>query len=103
MKILKSFKRSAIMAHILYHTSKESVYGSWLLEELSSHGYKISPGSLYPWLNDLLDQNLLVQTERIVNGKVRKYYDITEQGREEFRALKHFLRELYSEIFEHEI
>ncbi|WP_457558823.1 PadR family transcriptional regulator [Candidatus Harpocratesius sp.] len=100
MNILENFKRSAIIAHILYHASEEPVYGAWLLQELSSHGYKISPGTLYPWLNDLKQQKILYHTTQIVEGKRRIYYSISPKGIQVFKDLKKFLKELYSELFE---
>ena len=37
--------------HILHHAAEErGVYGQWMLGELHRHGYKISPGTLYPIL-----------------------------------------------------
>ena len=45
--IAKRLFRGFIYLHILYHASVEPFYGSWMLEELSNHGYKLSPGTLY--------------------------------------------------------
>ncbi len=100
MNVLEKFKRSAIIAHILYHANKEPFYGSWLITELERHGYKISPGTLYPWLNELLQDEILSQTKQNINGKIRKYYKITKKGIELLNELKKYLLELYSEIFE---
>ena len=100
MNVLEKFKRSAIIAHILYHANKEPFYGSWLITELERHGYKISPGTLYPWLNELLQDEILSQTKQNINGKIRKYYKITQKGIELLNELKKYLLELYSEIFE---
>lgn len=102
MNILDNFKRSAMIAHILYHASKKSVYGAWLIQELTKHGYTIGPGTLYPWLNDLKKQHLLSQKIAIVKGKRRKYYSITKQGLKTLQEFKNFLKELYDEIFEEE-
>ena len=67
--------------HILYHASQEPAYGTWLIEELAEHGYKLSPGTLYPILHGLEEENLLSSYEEVINGKVRKYYAITAAGR----------------------
>ena len=37
-----------IRMHVLYHAAEGGVYGNWMIEELRHHGYKISPGTLYP-------------------------------------------------------
>ena len=100
MNVLEKFKRSAIFAHILYHANKEPFYGSWLINELERHGYNIGPGTLYPWLNELLKDEILSQTKQNINGKIRKYYKITPKGIKLLNELKKYLLELYSEIFE---
>ena len=100
MKIIDKFKRSAIIAHILYHANKEPFYGSWLIDELGRHGYKISPGTLYPWLNELLEDKILSQTKKNINGKIRKYYKITPKGIDILMEIKKYLQELHTEIME---
>src|SRR3546814_4918270 len=40
-----------VRLHILLHAADEPVYGSWIIEELAHHGYKLSPGTLYPMLH----------------------------------------------------
>lgn len=42
-----------IRLHILHHASKRPVFGVWFIEELARHGYKLSPGTLYPLLHGL--------------------------------------------------
>ena len=97
---LNRFKKGSIMVHILYHASKEPFYGVWLKEELSKHGYSISDGTLYPWLNRLEYSEILKAEKRNVNGKVRKYYSITEKGLEQFNSIINYLEELNNEVTE---
>ena len=35
-----------VRLHVLYHASHEDVFGLGLIEELTHHGYKVSPGTL---------------------------------------------------------
>lgn len=70
-----------IKIHILHHASCEPVYGLWLMEELKRHGYSISPGTLYPVLHSLKKEELLEAENRVVEGKIRKYYRITPEGK----------------------
>jgi len=42
-----------IRLHILYHACKEPIFGAAISEELSRHGYNMSPGTLYPMLHGL--------------------------------------------------
>jgi DNA-binding PadR family transcriptional regulator len=79
-KILKKLHLGFIQVHVLHHAKKEAFYGTWMIEELSEHGYAISPGTLYPMLHDMVEQGLLTVRPENVNGKVRKYYSITPAG-----------------------
>ena len=42
-----------IRLHVLHHASVGPIFGLGMLEELSRHGYRISPGTLYPILHGL--------------------------------------------------
>lgn len=87
-----------ILLHILHHASEMPVFGSWLIEELSEHGYKLSPGTLYPILHHLEEEQLLEHYDENVGGKIRKYYVTTEQGLAELNEAKRYLAELTKEI-----
>ena len=95
---LRRFQKGSILVHILYHSNKEPIYGVWLKEELAKHGYNISDGTLYPWLNRLTFSSLLTMKKKNVKGKIRKYYSITEKGRVHLEKIKENLRELYGEV-----
>lgn len=79
-KILKKLHLGFIQVHVLYHAKKAAFYGTWMIDELFKHGYRISPGTLYPMLHEMATQGLLIAHPEIVNGKVRKYYSITQAG-----------------------
>ncbi len=94
----KDFFLGFIKVHILYHASKEEIYGVEILDELSRHGYSLSPGTLYPALHLLERQSCLKSRKETVNGKVRKYYTITPEGREMLEKSKMKIRELVDEV-----
>ncbi|UOR13995.1 PadR family transcriptional regulator [Halobacillus amylolyticus] len=96
--MLRDFFLGSIKIHILYHADVEPIYGAFLMEELASHGYEISPGTLYPTLNSLYTNGLLHKYEETVNGKVRKYYTITDKGRLTLEEGKQQVRELAREV-----
>ena len=100
MNPLSRFQKGAIIVHILYHAKKEPFYGSWLKEELGRHGYKISDGTLYPWLARLTNSGYLSIEEKNVEGHIRKYYAITKAGEENFNIIKKYLNELYEEVMD---
>lgn len=83
--------------HILHHASEESLYGLWMLEELAEHGYGLNASQLYPRFHRLEKQGFLTRTDKLVQGKIRKYYDITRDGRSYLSEQKRGLVELISE------
>nr|WP_066633823.1 PadR family transcriptional regulator [Desulfolucanica intricata] len=89
--------------HILYHASLNPVYGLELMEELESHGYHVSPGTMYPILKKLEQSGLLVSEKVNVKGKIRKYYSITEEGGNILLESKKKIRELAREVLEEEL
>ena len=86
--------------HILYHASKDEVYGVGLVKELSRHGYKLSFGTLYPTLAKMVRMGLLSFEARTVKQKQRKYYRITPKGLKELKKVTEKIRELHEEVTE---
>jgi PadR family transcriptional regulator, regulatory protein PadR len=89
-----------IKIHILHHAAKEPVYGLWLIEELSDHGYKVSPGTLYPTLHKLEQGQLLKSHTENHGGKLRKYYKTTLKGNRMLAEAKEKIDILVREINE---
>ena len=89
-----------IRLHILHHAVEEPIFGLGMVEELARHGYRISPGTLYPLLHGLEDKGYLrVSEER--NGKsMRKVYKATPLGKKALAAAKNKIRELFGELIE---
>jgi PadR family transcriptional regulator PadR len=98
--MLRDFFLGFIKVHVLHHASKGPLYGVWFLEELAKHGYQLSPGTLYPLLHGLEAEGYLVREERVVEGKVRKYYGITALGERALREARAKIGELVEEISE---
>jgi DNA-binding PadR family transcriptional regulator len=85
---------------VLHHAAKEPTFGLGLIEELARHGYRISPGSLYPLLHGLEKKGYLRASE-VRNGKsLRKVYRATALGRKALAASKSKVRELFHELIE---
>ena len=87
-----------IKLHVLHHASEQPVYGLWLIEELGEHGYRVSPGTLYPLLHSLEQSELLKSYNEISGGKIRRYYTVTAKGRRQLKKAKVQLMELIGEI-----
>lgn len=87
-----------VRVHILHHAAKEPVFGLEMIEELGSHGYAMSPGTLYPILHGLEKSGLLSCSERVVGGKMRKYYKATAKGHRVLAEVREKIAELVDEI-----
>jgi PadR family transcriptional regulator, regulatory protein PadR len=89
-----------IRLHVLHHAAHEPVFGLGMIEELARHGYRVSPGSLYPLLHGLERKGYL-RSSVVRNGKsLRKVYRATAQGRKALRAAHQKVRELFRELIE---
>ncbi len=97
-QILRKLFLGFIQIHILHHAKKEPFYGVWMIEELREHGYDMSPGTLYPLLHSMESKELLEKEEKNVEGKIRKYYRITELGNEVLSEARKKAYELFKEI-----
>jgi DNA-binding PadR family transcriptional regulator len=91
-----------IRLHILHHACEEPVFGLGMIEELARHGYRLSPGTLYPIMHGLENKGLLRSQQQQVNGKFRRVYSATPSGRKALQAAKLRVRELFGELFERE-
>jgi PadR family transcriptional regulator PadR len=100
MKLWHGLFLGFVKLHILHHADQEPVYGLWLIEELERHGYRLSPGTLYPILHSLENEKLLKVESRVVDGKVRKYYSLTVGGKAALAEGKTKASELIAEINE---
>ncbi|HRD01401.1 MAG TPA: PadR family transcriptional regulator [Candidatus Saccharicenans sp.] len=87
-----------IKIHILHHAAEQPVYGLWLIEELGRHGYRLSPGTLYPLLHSLEKEKYLKCQDRVIEGKIRKYYRTTAKGRKALSQAKDRIKELIAEV-----
>jgi DNA-binding PadR family transcriptional regulator len=95
----KSLQIDFIKLHILHHASEEPLYGLWMIEELQRHGYRVGASDLYPKLHRLARSGLLREKDKVVGGKLRKYYRLTPRGRRYLKEQKRRLIELVSEAF----
>ncbi len=91
-----------IRLHVLHHACEQPIFGLWMIEELARHGYKLSPGTLYPLLTAMERKGLLRSSRERVNGKLRRMYRATPAGRKAFRLAKKRVEELFGELFEGE-
>jgi DNA-binding PadR family transcriptional regulator len=89
-----------VRLHILHHAGHEAIFGLGIMEELARHGYKLSPGTLYPILHAMEKEGLLTSSQRMVDGRKRRTYIATERGEAALALAKGRVRELFLELFE---
>jgi PadR family transcriptional regulator PadR len=87
-----------IRLHVLHHAVEEPIFGLGMLEELARHGYRITPGTLYPILHGLEKKGYLRSTHQRNGKSLRKVYRATPLGKDALQAAKGKVRELFSEL-----
>jgi PadR family transcriptional regulator PadR len=85
---------------VLHHAARGPVFGLGMIEELSRHGYRISPGSLYPLLHGLERKGYLRSAEKRNGRSLRKEYRATAMGKKALGAVQGKVRELFQEMIE---
>ena len=98
--VSREFFLGFIKIHILHHAGEVPVYGLALIAELRRHGYELSPGTLYPVLHQLEAAGYLSRLNRVVSGKVRKYYVLTRRGGLALGAARKKIGELVEEVLQ---
>lgn len=92
--------RSLWKVHILHHAREAPIVGHWMLEELREHGYRVSPGTLYPLLVRMEKLGWLARVGR-ARGRAAnegRPYRATAGGRRALREVEKQLRELVDEV-----
>ncbi len=96
--VVREFLLTFWKIHILHHAAEhQGVYGQWMLEELGRHGYRLSPGTLYPLLARMARRGWIraAETERSRDPRV---YRITKEGSAVLTRLRASLGELQHEV-----
>ena len=87
-----------VRLHVLHHAAEGELYGQWMIDELARHGYRLSPGTLYPLLDGLEKRGYLVSRRERAGRSVRRLYSATPYGREALAVGRARLRELFREV-----
>ncbi len=80
-------RRGVIVLAVL-NQLREEQYGYSLLKMLSDQGLEIDQGTLYPLLRRLETQGLLQSTWKLEEARPRRYYVISDAGRNILPQLK---------------
>ncbi len=90
-----------IRLHILHHAAEAEIYGQWMIDELARHGYRLSPGTLYPMLHAMERKGYLVSRTERTGKTTRKHYRATSLGRRGLVLAKLRIREFTGEAIAH--
>ncbi len=85
MKVSKEMAKGSHELILLKLLSRKDMYGYQLIEEmalLSEDVFRMSQGSLYPFLHTLEERGFIDSYARTENGRARRYYRLTTAGRE---------------------
>lgn len=91
-----------VRLHVLHHAAEAEIYGQWMIDELADHGYRLSPGTLYPLLHKMVRDGYLTVREERHGRAVRKYYAITDFGRDGLAVARERTRIFAREAHGHE-
>ncbi len=80
-------RRGVIVLAVLSQLGEEQ-YGYSLLKLLSDQGLELDQGTLYPLLRRLESQGLLQSVWKLEEARPRRYYVISQGGREMLSRLK---------------
>jgi len=94
----QDFYGGLVRLHILHHAAERPVFGLWFIEELARHGYKLSPGTLYPLLHGLERKGYLRSTNERSGKSSRRMYRATPLGRKVLAGAKGKVSELFGEL-----
>jgi PadR family transcriptional regulator PadR len=89
-----------IRIHVLLHAAHQPIFGLAMMEELTHHGYRIGPGTLYPLLHGLERTGLLKSSIKSVAGRKRRLYIITGAGKKALVRASEKVDELHHELHE---
>jgi len=89
-----------IRLRVLHNATERPIFGLGMVEELARHGYRISPGTLYPMLRGLEKKGYLSSTQQRNGKSLRTIYCATPLGRKALAAATAKARELIGELME---
>jgi DNA-binding PadR family transcriptional regulator len=87
-----------IRLHVLHHAAEGDLYGQWMIEELARHGYRVSPGTLYPMLHAMERKGYLESRTERAGRSHRRIDRATAFGVEALAIAQDKIRELFREV-----
>lgn len=84
--LIQELRRGSVVLAVLSQL-KESLYGYSLVKNLNDKGMDIDKNTLYPLLRRLEKQELLLSEWNVEGSRPRRYYKLSDQGKEVLNKL----------------
>ncbi len=91
--LISELRRGTLVLTVLSQLNKEQ-YGYSLMQSLAERGLKIDQSTLYPLLRRLEEQGLLESKWSMEGSRPRRYYVLSDTGRDTLKKLKQEWRAL---------
>ena len=88
-KLLKGTLQTIILKLLEDHDKMYGYEITQKVKQLSDGEFKLTEGALYPALHKLEADGLLETSTELVDGRVRKYYALSAEGRGEVKEKMH--------------
>ncbi len=85
-KLTQELRRGILILAVLSRLDEER-YGYDLINRLDEKGLQIEQGTLYPLLRRLESQGLLTSEWNVEGSRPRRYYTLSQEGKEMLEAL----------------
>ena len=95
------FRKGVIEMCVLALIERKDMYGYEMIDTLkkrSENVFELKAGTLYPLLHGLEEKQFVTSYEQEVLGKVRKYYQITGEGKKHLEQKKSEWKEYSKEV-----
>ena len=87
LKNLKQELRRGAIALVAMSRLQEAHYGYAMIRDLKEQGFDVGQDTLYPLLRRLETQGLLESEWRVEDPRPRRYYQLSQSGKEAFQEL----------------
>jgi DNA-binding PadR family transcriptional regulator len=95
--LVVELRRGTLILSVVSFLSTQQ-YGYLVLDELKNKGIKVEASTLYPLLRRLEVQGLLNSHWDLTDGRPKRYYVLSDKGKETLRYLKSEWQNLVLEV-----
>jgi DNA-binding PadR family transcriptional regulator len=82
-------KRGLSRFFMLCVLNKKSLHGYYIAEQIENCSCRCcapTPGTVYPVLKEMIKDKYVKMNKKVVSGRIRKIYTLTERGKEAYKV-----------------